>query len=362
MVEQEKSSEAAEMERVEAARGALLRWYGESARSLPWRAAGTSAWATWVSEVMLQQTRVETVMPYFARFMARFPTPKDLADADEAEVLGHWAGLGYYRRARFLHAGARAVCERFGGEVPRGAEALRGLPGVGDYTAGAIASIAFGERAPLVDGNVERVLTRVFAIAGDPRGAPVKKHLWSLATAFADHAEAGAVNQSLMELGATVCAPTSPRCLTCPVRTWCRAVHEGDPERYPEKAAKKAPRDEEWTALVGLYNDGVVLVPSAMGRWEGMLVPWMEPGAADVELLARGHGGRSVTAHGEVEHVLTHARMRVRVYSAAVSRVPAGARLVSMDGTAGLAVPKVTQRILAAVTATSGAARPTRRR
>lgn len=345
----------------EAAREALLRWYGESARALPWRAAGTTAWATWVSEVMLQQTRVETVVPYFARFMARFPTPREMAEATEAEVLGQWAGLGYYRRARFLHAGAKAVCERHGGEVPRGAEALRALPGVGEYTAGAIASIAHGERAPLVDGNVERVLTRLFAVGGDPRSAPVKKRLWALAAAFADCPSPGALNQSLMELGATVCAPTSPRCLTCPVRAWCLAAKEGEPERYPEKAAKKAPREEEWTALVGLHGDEAVLVASAMGRWEGMLVPWMEPGEIDAAVMARRAGARSVTARGEVVHVLTHARMRVRVFSAEVAELPAGATLVAEGAYAGLAVPKLTQRVLSAVWS-SGGGRPTRRR
>ncbi len=344
-----------------AARAALLRWYGESARSLPWRAAGTTAWATWVSEVMLQQTRVETVRPYFARFMERFPTPREMAEATEPEVLGHWAGLGYYRRARFLHAGAKAVCERFGGEVPRGAEALRSLPGVGEYTAGAIASIAHGERAPLVDGNVERVLTRLFGIPGDPRSGPVKKRLWALATAFADHPEPGAVNQSLMELGATVCAPTSPRCLTCPVRAWCLAAQEGEPERYPEKAAKKAPREEDWTALVGLHGGRAVLVASAMGRWEGMLVPWMEEGEVDPAAMARGVGARGAQEHGEVLHVLTHARMRVRVFSAAMSTVPEGGTLVAEGAYAGLAVPKLTQRVLSAVWS-SGGEKPTRGR
>lgn len=351
----------AETGRVAAARGALLRWYAESARVLPWRAAGTSAWATWVSEVMLQQTRVETVVPYFARFMERFPTPREMADATEAEVLGHWAGLGYYRRARFLHAGARAVCERHGGEVPRGAEALRALPGVGEYTAGAIASIAHGERAPLVDGNVERVLTRLFALEGDPRSAPVKKRLWALAAAFADHPSPGAVNQSLMELGATVCAPTSPRCLTCPVRACCLAAAEGAPERYPEKAPKKAPREEQWTTLVGLHGGRAVLVASAMGRWEGMLVPWMEPGEVDAKAMARRAGAGVVTARGEVLHVLTHARMRVRVFSADVATVPGGATLVAEGAYGGLAVPKLTQRVLSAVWS-SGGGRPTRRR
>jgi A/G-specific adenine glycosylase len=322
-----RAADGDEAARVAAAREALLGWYRGGARALPWRAPGTTAWATWVSEVMLQQTRVETVLPYFARFMERFPTPRHLADAGEPEVLAQWAGLGYYRRARFLHAGAKAVCERFGGEVPRGAEALRALPGVGEYTAGAIASIAFGERAPLVDGNVERVLTRLFAVGGDPKSGPVKKHLWALAAAFADHPDAGAVNQSLMELGATVCAPTSPRCLTCPVRSSCLAARSGEPERYPEKPAKKAPRDETWTALVGLHGGRAWLVPSAIGRWEGMPVPVLTEGEVDAAALAE----------------------------------PARGTLVPLDAPAGHGLPKVTLRVLAAVRS-SGGGGPTRRR
>lgn len=361
MVRGEKSIGPDEAARVEAAREALLGWYAASARALPWRARGTTAWATWVSEVMLQQTRVETVLPYFARFMERFPTPRHMAEASEAEVLGQWAGIGYYRRARFLHAGAKAVCERHGGEVPRGVEALRALDGVGEYTAGAIASIAFGERAALVDGNVERVLTRVFAIEGDPKSSPVKRHLWALAAGFADHPDAGAVNQSLMELGATVCAPTAPRCLTCPVRSMCRAAQEGEPERYPEKAARKAPRDEDWTALLGLYQGRALLVQSALGRWEGMLVPVMVPGAVDPASLAGRAGAHAVMDHGVVVHVLTHARMRLRVFSATLDEAPTEGTLVSMDALAGLAVPKVTLRVLSAVRS-SGDAAPRRRR
>jgi A/G-specific adenine glycosylase len=356
-----KSISAADAARATAARDALLVWYAASARALPWRAPGTSAWATWVSEVMLQQTRVETVAPYFARFMDRFPTPRRMAEATEAEVLAQWAGLGYYRRARFLHAGAKAVCERFGGEVPRGAEALRGLPGVGEYTAGAIASIAFGERAPLVDGNVERVLSRLFAVEGDPRTGPVKKRLWALAAAFAEHPDPGAVNQSLMELGATVCAPAAPRCLTCPVRSACRAAQEGDPARFPEKAPKRAPRDEDWTALVALYQGRGLLVPSAIGRWEGMLLPVLAEGAADPAALVGRAGARAVMDHGVVVHVLTHARMRIRVFSATLDEAPTHGTLVTLDALEGLAVPKVTLRVLSAVRSSAGAA-PTRRR
>ncbi len=211
------------------AREALLTWYREHARALPWRDS-RDPWRVWVSEVMLQQTRVETVIPYFKRFIERFPAARSLAEASESDVLALWSGLGYYRRARLLYAGAKAVVARHGGDIPADSVALRALPGVGDYTVGALGSIAFGLRAPLVDGNVERVLTRLHGLRGDPRAAPLKKSLWALAARYADHTSPGDVNQSLMELGATVCAPTSPRCLVCPVCSHCVAAREGTPE------------------------------------------------------------------------------------------------------------------------------------
>jgi len=329
---------------VPATRDALLAWYDASARSLPWRDV-RDPWATWVSEVMLQQTRVETVVPYYHRFLQRFPTPAALAAASESDVLALWSGLGYYRRARFLHAGARRVVEAHGGAIPRDPTALRALPGVGDYTAGAIGSIAFGLRVPLVDGNVERVLTRLHGLRGDPRAPAGRKQLWALAARYADHDRPGDVNQSLMELGATVCAPTSPRCLVCPVRTRCVAAREGDPERYPEKRRPPAPRDERWSALVAALDERVWLVPSPIGRWEGMLVPPLVP--------AKGRGAptwpvalEGARRCGSVTHVLTHARMEVTVYAGALREVPAEGRMVRRDELDGLAIPKITRRVL----------------
>ncbi|MFO0601701.1 MAG: A/G-specific adenine glycosylase [Polyangiales bacterium] len=325
-------------------RDALLRWYDGAARKLPWREA-RDPWATWVSEVMLQQTRVETVIPYYERFLLRFPTPAALAAAGEADVLALWSGLGYYRRARLLHAGARRVAEAHGGEIPRDHAALRALPGVGDYTAGAVGSIAFGLRVPLVDGNVERVLTRLHAVGGDPRAPAVRKRLWALAARYADHPRPGDVNQSLMELGATVCAPTSPRCLVCPVRSRCAAARAGEPERYPEKPPRAAPREERWHALVATRGERVWLVPSAMGRWEGMLIPPMQlaKGKAAVKWGAKVTGARAM---GDVTHVLTHARMEIAVTAATLAQEPAEGRLVAPEELASLAVPKVTRRVL----------------
>src|SRR5690606_12970117 len=178
-------------------------------------------YAIWVSEIMLQQTRVQTVIPYWERWMARFPTVRALADAPLDDVLAAWAGLGYYSRARNLWSGAREVTARWAGALPSRAAELREVPGIGPYTAGAIASIAFGERAPLVDGNVARVLARVFAIEDDIKSSAGQRALWAragelMAALPADHAP-GDLNQGLMELGATVCAPQAPRCLVCPL-------------------------------------------------------------------------------------------------------------------------------------------------
>ncbi len=329
---------------VTAPRDAILRWFDGAARRLPWRET-RDPWAIWVSEVMLQQTRVETVIPYFERFLRRFPTPEALAAASEPEVLALWSGLGYYRRARFLHAGARRVAEAHGGEVPRDPAALRALPGVGDYTAGAIGSIAFGLPMALVDGNVERVLTRLHALAGDPRAPAGRKRLWALAARYADHPRPGDVNQSLMELGATVCAPTAPRCLTCPARPHCAAARAGEPTRYPEKVARAAPREERWVALVATRADRVWLVPSALGRWEGMLVPPLAP-ARDGASTPWPATLLDVRPCGSVTHVLTHARMTIEVTGATLAAPPAEGRLVSPDELDGLAVPKVTRRVL----------------
>lgn len=332
---------------VPAVRSALLAWFDAHARDLPWRRA-RDPWATWVSEVMLQQTRVDTVIPYYERFLRRFPTVASVADAPEADVLALWSGLGYYRRARMLHAGARHVVERHGGAIPPDAEALRALPGVGDYTAGAIGSIAFGLRLPLVDGNVERVLTRIHGLRGDPRAAPLKKRLWALAAEYADHPRPGDVNQSLMELGATVCAPVAPRCLLCPARAHCVAAREGDPERYPEKAARPEPRAERWHALVATREGRVWLAPSELGRWQGMLLPPMAEAAGRGKPDWGADLGRARVA-GEVTHVLSHARMEVTVHVAALRADPPRGELLAPGDLASRAVPKITRAVLAAV-------------
>jgi A/G-specific adenine glycosylase len=230
-------------------RDALLAWYRRHRRNLPWRRT-SDPYAIWVSEVMLQQTRVAAVLEHYARWMKRFPTTLSLAEAEEPEVLAHWSGLGYYRRARFLHAGARAVVAEHGGRLPSRVEELKRLPGIGDYTSAAIASIAFGEAVAVLDGNVERVLLRVGGPATMPeqrervaaqreRAAAQRERVTELrerAAALLSPDHPGDHNQAMMELGATVCLPRAPLCLSCPLEPWCQT--RGEHPVTPRKAAR----------------------------------------------------------------------------------------------------------------------------
>ncbi|HVG45396.1 MAG TPA: A/G-specific adenine glycosylase, partial [Longimicrobium sp.] len=234
-------------------REALLAWYRANRRDLPWRAAEGDAadpYHVWLSEVMLQQTRVETVVRYYARWLERFPTLAALADAPLDDVLKAWEGLGYYSRARNFHSAVRQVRARHGGEVPDDPAAFGALPGVGRYTEGAVMSIAFGRPAPIVDGNVRRVLARW---TDDPD--PSVADLWAMASRLAPGPAPGELNQALMELGATVCTPRKPRCGVCPARERCRARIAGTQEERP--APKKAkPLPHEDTAVAVVERDG----------------------------------------------------------------------------------------------------------
>lgn len=238
---------------VQAFRHALLDHYDRTRRALPWRSDRTP-YRVMVSEFMLQQTRVETVIPYYERWLRRFPGWEAMADAGEDEVLRAWTGLGYYRRARNLHRAARVVRERYGGELPEDPEALRRLPGVGEYTSGAVASIAFGRAVPAVDGNVKRVLCRLFDLE-----APTAARLREEAAALVDPDRPGDFNEAMMELGATVCTPRAPGCGDCPVRGWCRARVAGTvTERPARRPRRKVPR-VEYVAVVVVGGDGILL-------------------------------------------------------------------------------------------------------
>ena len=250
----------------------LLRWFEQHARDLPWRRT-RDPYAIWIAEIMLQQTQSDTVKPYYHRFLTRFPTVRHLARARLDSVLKVWEGLGYYCRARNLHRAAQKIVREFAGRLPQTKQELLGLPGVGLYTAGAIASIAFGRDEPLVDGNVTRVLCRLFGIHENPRFANVRKNLWNLAEKLLPSGKAGAFNQALMELGATVCLPRSPQCDICPLGRICSARKHGEQEKLPIRVMKK-PLPRYKVAVAVIYKNGRILIdkrkPDGLlgGLWE----------------------------------------------------------------------------------------------
>jgi A/G-specific adenine glycosylase len=235
----------------------LLSWYAKSKRDLPWRRT-RDPYKIWISEIMLQQTQVITVIPYYRRFLESFPTLKHLARAPLQKVLKCWEGLGYYSRARNLHRAARMIEERWRGQIPSDPKQLETLPGIGRSTAGAMASIAFGLRAPILDGNVRRVLCRFFAIQEDPRSPSVLERLWRLSEALLPGRRIGSFNQALMELGATVCLPKNPLCLLCPVRDHCGAFRNGLQDEIPVKSRTRPVPHHR--LMVGIIQKGPSLL------------------------------------------------------------------------------------------------------
>lgn len=231
---------AAHVAAVAAAIPQLIAWWESQKVDMPWRSPTPDPYAVWISEIMLQQTQVATVIPYFERWMTRFPTVAALAAADLADVLKMWEGLGYYSRARNLHTAAQMVIDAYGGELPNSAAELRKLKGIGRYTAGAIASIAFGEQAAVLDGNVIRVLTRLFDISADITQTATKNNLWEIAEALVPGEQPGAFNQALMELGQQICVPETPRCLLCPITAVCLARQRGTQHERPVRPPRKA--------------------------------------------------------------------------------------------------------------------------
>jgi A/G-specific adenine glycosylase len=253
----------------------LLEWYAKNARRLPWR-GHPDPYAVWISEIMLQQTRVETVIGYFAPWMQRFPSLEALGRASEQEVLQAWEGLGYYSRARHLHMAARLVMEKFGGQLPASRQELLKLPGIGPYTAGAVASIAFGLDEPTLDGNIRRVLARLFAMRLPARSPEGERQLWQFARQNLPPGGAGDYNQALMDLGATICTPQKPACLVCPLAESCLARAEGLQEALPVlERARPVPHYTVTAAVI--RRDGKVLV--ARRPSEGLLGGlWEFPG------------------------------------------------------------------------------------
>ncbi len=328
----------------------LLAFYDERKRDLPWRRT-SDPYRIWVSEIMLQQTRVETVIPYYQRWMERFPTVSVLADAHEDEVLGLWAGLGYYSRARNLHRAAAMVRDRFGGRLPASPNELRELPGIGEYTAGAVASIAFGRVEPVVDGNVRRVLARLHDEA-----APGSAWLRQRAGALVDPDRPGDFNQALMELGATVCTPRSPDCGACPWLEGCGAYAAGTVAERP--APKKATRVREETIPVEVAarrnGGGEVEVLLEKRPDSGLLAGmWAFPETVGGRSAKVGEGPATAGVPlAPVDHVFSHLRARYEpvlvIREASSDPVPPPRRWVTSNGAAELALPVAQRKILEA--------------
>jgi len=301
----------------------LLAWYDRHARALPWRAPpgrASDPYAVWLSEIMLQQTTVAAVIPYFSAFLARWPDVEALAAAAPEEVMRQWAGLGYYARARNLHACARVVAERHGGRFPEEEAALRALPGLGPYTAAAVAAIAFGRRAVVVDGNVERVISRVFAIETPPPAA--KPLIRARAAALTPPERPGDHAQAMMDLGATICTPKNPACAICPLSPACAG--RGDPLRFPVKGQKPARPQRRGAAFFILRGDGAVLVRTRpqKGLLGGMTeipgTPWSPDFDAGAARRLAPMKARYRKLDGFVKHGFTHFELQLSIYVAEV--------------------------------------------
>lgn len=307
-------------------RRVILGWYTRSKRDLPWRRT-RDPYAIWVSEIMLQQTRVETVVPFYERFLRRFPDLTTLARAREPAVLAAWSGLGYYRRARHLHAAARVVTREHGGRIPRERESLLELPGIGGYTAAAIASIAFGAPEAAVDGNVLRVLARIAGSRGRRDSPALRRDVAAWAQALARGPRPGDWTQALMELGATVCFPSDPLCARCPAARLCAARKSGDPDRYPGAPAAKAPCAERRLLLLASAGDRVLLVPDsdASASWT---LPYARLGASTsppraARALAARHLERAASPSGPLavfQHRTFSHNMTYEVWSLKLGR------------------------------------------
>jgi A/G-specific adenine glycosylase len=337
----------------------LLAWYDRHRRKLPWRAAPgeiPDPYRVWLSEIMLQQTTVKAVAPYFLRFVARWPTVEALARAPLDEVLRLWAGLGYYARARNLHACARVIVAEHGGKFPRSETGLRELPGIGAYTAAAIAAIAYDTPSVPVDGNIERVIARLFAVTGELPAA--KPEIARLAANLTPPSRAGDFAQALMDLGASTCTPKNPACALCPWNECCLAYARGDAESLPRKAEKAAGQLRRGAAFVVRRSDGALLVRTrpAKGLLGAMTeVPttdWTSEFDGDMAIehapLPKDTEWRRIA--GVVTHTFTHFPLQLTVYVAQVgarTRAPAGMRWVAAPDLAGEAFPTVMRKVLA---------------
>ena len=356
-------------------RGRLLAWFREGHRDLPWRRT-REPYRIWLSEIMLQQTRVAAAIPYFERFVLRFPDVAALSEAPQEEVLRLWSGLGYYSRARNLQRAAQQIVAKHNGEFPRELEDALALPGIGPYTAAAILSIAFGEKLAVLDGNVARVLARIGAVRGDLRETQRWKKLQAMADRLLAAEAPGDWNQAMMEFGATLCTPRAPRCLLCPVAAYCRARELGLAERLPEKRKKRGTVAITLVAAVFLNQRGETLllpppagsngdkaedVPTLVSRlWHFPSEPvsGSDSGKA-LRHLVRATGAtrmdkpREAAALARVRHTVTYRKIEVLASLIRVARLPRipGAKRVALPGVSSLAISNLTRKIARAAVA-----------
>jgi len=336
----------------------IVTWQRQFGRhDLPWQRV-RDPYPIWISEIMLQQTQVATVIPYFERFMTKFPNVATLARTTLDDVLRQWSGLGYYSRARNLHRAAMMIMAYHGGMFPRAADAIEALPGIGRSTANAIASAAFGARRAILDGNVKRVLCRYFGIEGDPGTSASERRLWSIAESLVPSKDSGAYNQGIMDLGATICARRTPVCARCPISARCVAFRDGRIGELPTARIRK-PLPERSTTMLVLLHRGEILLEKRppVGIWGGL---WSLPELNDDEVLARYCRRRfGVTrlssrvlpsiAHGFTHFKLDITPLRIDVLSRALNTAEPGHVWIPIEEARGAAIPVPVRRILGGV-------------
>jgi A/G-specific adenine glycosylase len=336
----------------------LLGWFRENFRELPWR-KDRNPYRIWIAEVMLQQTRIAAVIPYYERFLKRFPRISELARAKESEVLRLWSGLGYYSRARYLHQAAQQMVAQHGGRFPHTPEEALALPGIGRYTAAAILSIAYETPLAAVDGNVSRVLARLLAIEGDPREPQQRRMIEEAAAALMDRRSPGDWNQAVMELGETICTPLAPQCIQCPVEKWCRARALGRIHEIPAKRVQRQKVRVELAAAVLLDAEGRTALVHEAGKHDEVIFSrmWQFP-CAEVEgdaaedlrfHLAEAYGirNRELTPLETARHAVTYREITLRPFLCRMESLPADGRMriVTLEGLGRLPVSSATRKI-----------------